>query len=120
MRKANIPLVTNHALNASFYSSPQELVQIFVYSIQAVISGTPTGSVYLQASADPLTNNQPPGPTPTNWTTVANSSFTVAAAGTVMWNVTDVGYNWVRVGYTDSSGGASTATMTVTANIKGV
>ena len=36
----------------------------------------------------------------------------VSAAGNYMWNVTDVMYNYVRVVYTDTSSGTSTAIVT--------
>jgi hypothetical protein len=50
--------------------------------------------------------------TPTNWVDITNSPYAVSAAGNYMWNVFDTMYNWVRVVYTDSSGGTSTAVIT--------
>lgn len=93
----------------------------------AIISGTPNGTLKLQASNDPETNdtqynstNLPPAQGPVNWVDILDSTFTVSAAGEVMWNVDAVGYNYVRVVFTDASGGSSTATMNIIFNGKGV
>ena len=109
-------------MNTNLTSSAFNLNQIYGYCIQAVWTGTPTGTFKLQASADPsdiqLRNaNQQP----VNWTDVANSSQAVTIAGSYMWNVTEIMYGWVRLVYTDTSSGASTAVLTVsTINTKGV
>ena len=107
-------------MNTTLNSQALQLENMFGYAIQIVFTGTPTGTFKLQSSCDPVTKaNQVFGAnglvtyTPTNWTDIANSSFTVAAAGNVEWNVTDVGYNYVRVVYTDGSSGGSTAIVTV-------
>lgn len=111
-------------LSANRTSSAMPLKNIVLYSIQATITGTPTGTVKLQASADPETNDTMPDgspkPSPTHWTDITDSTFTVLAAGNVMWNVREIGYNYVRVVYTDASSGASTAVMTAVLNAKGV
>lgn len=99
-----------------------------MYAMAAIITGTPTGTIQIQASNDPETNdtqynvagNRPPSTAPTNWVTIANSPFSVTSAGESMWNVQAVGYNYVRVQYIDSSGGTSTATMNIVFNGKGV
>lgn len=97
------------------------LKSIVLYSIAAIITGTPNGTLKLQASNDPETNDtQPSTNVPTNWADIANSSFTVTTAGETMWNIQDVGYNYVRVVYTDASGGTSTATMSIVYNGKGI
>ena len=107
-------------MNTTLNSQALQLENMFGYAIQIVFTGTPTGTFKLQSSCDPVTKaNKVFGAngavvyTPTNWTDIANSSFTVAAAGNVEWNVTDVGYNYVRVVYTDGSSGGSTAIVTV-------
>jgi hypothetical protein len=101
--------------------------------MSAIITGTPTGTIQIQASNDPETNDtqtptattpgakpvNPPAVGPVNWVTIANSPFVVTGPGENMWNVNFAGYNFVRVQYLDSSGGASTATMTIIFNGKG-
>lgn len=120
MKTCNFPLVTAQPLNVSFNSQPFQLGQVLGYCIQAVVTGTPTGTVKLQASCDPIANSLiPTTMPPIHWTDVANSSFVLSASGSEMWNVTSSMYTWVRLVYTDSSGGTSTATMTAIANDKG-
>ena len=103
-----IPAATR--MNTTINSTPMNLVSIYGFSIQVVWTGTPTGSFKLQASSDvadsQLANAQM---LPTNWSDVTNSSYAVTAAGNYMWNVSDAMYTWVRVVYTDTSGGVSTA-----------
>lgn len=120
--KPNI-IAASTRMNTTINSTPCQLKNMFGDSIEVVFTGTPTGSFKLQASNDPNDQIDPTTflPGPVNWTDVAGSSQSVAAAGNVMWNVTDVMYNFVRVVYTDTSSGASTATITVsTFNGKGV
>lgn len=101
---------------------------MFGFAIQLVFTGTPTGNFKLQSSCDPVPKanlvigaNGAVVYTPANWTDVADSTFTVAAAGNVMWNFRGSDFNYVRVVYTDTSGGTSTAIVTVaTFNGKGI
>lgn len=126
MRVVNIPNIIpeNTVLNTNINSAAIPLYQIFGYSIQAVFTGTPTGTFKLQASDDPVPQAAQAASgvyTATNWTDIANSSQSVTAAGSIIWNVSEVMYNYVRVVYTDGSGGASTAIVTAsTANLKGI
>lgn len=125
MRVFNKQILTAQPLNVSFNSPASALKSIILYTMAINITGTGTGSVRLQASNDPETNDTQPGgipfPAPTHWADVTNSTFAVAAGVTeVMWNVRDVGYNYVRVVYTDLSSGASTATASIIINGKGV
>jgi len=128
MRVFNQQIATNVPLNANYNSPYVPLRSIYTYCVTAVITGTPAGTIQIQASNDPETNdtqynttyNLPPATAPTNWVTIADSPFTVSSAGEQMWNVNYCGYNYVRVQYLDSSGGSSTATMTITFNGKGV
>ena len=128
MRTINKTLATAIPLNANYNSPYQPLKSIYTYAMSAIITGTPTGTLKIQASNDPETNdtqyntgsNLPPTVQPVNWVDIANSSFSVSSAGETMWNVNAVGYNYVRVVYTDASGGTSTATMVIIFNGKGV
>jgi hypothetical protein len=133
MRTINKTISTTVPLNANFSSPYQQLKSIYMYTMAAIITGTPTGTISIQASNDPETNDtqtniatvagqsssNPPSKAPINWVTITNSTFVVTTAGETMWNVRDIGYNYVRVQYIDSSGGASTATMTIIFNGKG-
>lgn len=127
MKTFNQQVVSNILLNANYDSPYVPLRQIYTYCMAAIITGTPTGTLTLQASNDPETNdtqtNQTSGVNPavgpSNWVTIANSSFAVSSAGETMWNVNFVGYNYVRVHYVDGSSGASTARMKIIFNGKG-
>lgn len=122
MRVFNKTIATVVPLNANYNSPSVPLLQVYTYAIQAIITGTPTGTISLQASNDPVLNtisNSRPLTEPTDWNTIANSTFTVTTSGTQFWNVNYTGYNYVRVIYTDSSSGSSTATMTIIFNGKG-
>ena len=127
MRTFNKQITTNQLLNASYNSPYTPLKNIYTYSVAAIITGTPTGTIKLQASNDPETNDTQTNSTglipavgPTNWVDIANSSFSLSAAGETMWNVNAVGYNYVRVVYTDGSSGTSTARLAIIVNCKGV
>lgn len=121
MRVFNEQIATDLDLSADQVSTFVPLKSTFMYSIAANISGVPTGTLTLEASNDPETNDtQPSTNNPTNWAFITGSTFTVTAAGTSMWNVHDVAYNYVRVRYVDASSGSSTATMNIVVNSKGV
>ena len=119
MRVNNIQniIAASTRMNATINSAAVQLNQVFSFSIQVFFTGTPTGSFKLQASCDANSGNN----NPINWTDVANSSFSVSAAGNVQWDYSTPGFNWVRVVYSDGSSAASTAIITTaTANIKGI
>lgn len=120
MRVYNKKIASAQVLNADWQSQAQQLQQMSGYAIQVEINGTPTGAFKLQSSNDPYLNMLPADQQPTNWTDIANSSFSVSASGSVFWNVSSVYYNWVRVVFTDGSSGTSTATATGTLNAKGM
>lgn len=130
MKRYNTPNIipASTVMATTIDSLAMQLEDMVNFSIQIVFTGTPTGSFKLQASDDPVPKpSQVFGPngvvtyTPSNWTDVANSSFTVAAAGNVCWDYNNCGFNYVRVVYTDTSGGSSTAIITsATFNGKGI
>ena len=123
MRVYNKPVIipANTIMNTTINSQALELLNMYGYSIQVVFTGTPTGTFKLQASSDPVNGVSSGLNTPVNWTDVANSSQSLTAAGNYMWNVFDVMYNWVRLVYQDTSGGTSTAIITVSQfNGKGI
>jgi len=123
MRTYNEPLFTGTRMNTTLHSAATETAKIFGFAIQAVYTGTPTGTLFLEGSADPSGDFASPTNAtnvPTNWSTIANSAQAVTAAGNFLWNVADVEYNWVRLSYTDTSGGTSTALLTARINAKGI
>lgn len=123
MRTWNKQIATAIPLNANYNSPASPLKNIFGYAIAAIVTGTPGGNIKLQASNDPETNDAMPlgipEPAPTHWVDIKDSTFVLTAAGETMWNVSEIGYNYVRVVYTDTSSGGSTAVMTIIVNAKG-
>ena len=120
MNVANIPMVTNALMNTTIRSPAIPLPNIYGYAVQAVYTGTPTGTLTLECSADAFkyANDAQPQ-VPVNWDTITDSPFTVTSAGIYVWNVTGCFYNFVRLVYTDASGGTSTARLTAVINVKG-
>lgn len=118
MRLLNEKLADSQDASTSFNSTQGLLASVFGYDIQAVITGTVTGTMKLQGSCDPVPDaNFKVATFPViNWTDIASSSASVTGAGIVNYNVAESFYNWVRVVYTAASG---TGTITVTLNTKG-
>jgi hypothetical protein len=119
-----MPPLPGTVLNTTVYGPAMQLYNMYGYAIQVVWSGTPTGTWKLQASSDPVPQGSSSQPLtnyqPTHWSDITDSPFSVTIAGDYMWNVYDVMYNWVRLVYTDTSGGTSTARITdATFNGKG-
>ena len=117
-------LVTNYAvlsaadLASSQTSAPINLYQVYMYSIQSVITGSPVGSIKLQVSNDYNIPQTPNGaPTPTNWTDVATSVTAINGATSILWEDPNTSYAWVRVVYTKTSG---TGSLSARINTRGV
>lgn len=108
--------------NATLYSEPVELRHLDEYALQLAISGggTPTGTFILQASnSDPLipvTGVQSVDASAMTWTDVDGSSIAITTDGNKMWNASGVGYLWVRIKWTKTSG---TGNAVATFNGKG-
>lgn len=109
MKSNSITMMTGGVMTgtSTIVSDAIPLDQIIAFAIQAVYTGTPVGTIKLQASCDaPERTNQTSNgtSTPMNWTDVIDSPYAVSGAGTFMWNVTTSGYRFVRVVYTNTSG----------------
>lgn len=105
MRVCNDLIFNNADMSGSLNSTPFLLDQNYGYSIQLTWTGTSVGTFTLQLSNDVGTDQFGAGVT--NWTTLANSSNAVSAAGTLAYNVNLAFYKWVRVVYTRTSGGTA-------------
>lgn len=100
--------------------APVDARYVWQASVQGVFTGSPVGTLKLQASNDVAAAGDQSPFTPTNWTTVAQVSvsgsgtyyvFDLEAATTR--RVVGVCYSWIRVEYTATSGSG-----TVTAVLK--
>jgi hypothetical protein len=120
MNVFNEQIIVNATMNTTILSPAVPLVNLFGYTVQAVYAGNPNGSIKLQGSVDAFkyaTPNQPE--VPMNWNDIDRSNFVITSAGIYTWNVTNAFYTFVRVVYTDASGGTSTGVLNVTINPKG-
>ena len=73
-------------------------------SIQTIFTGAPVGTMKLQCSNSltyATTGQQPITPV---WTDIQDSSISVAAAGNILYNITNLSYDLIRVVYTRTSG----------------
>lgn len=119
MRVVNKKIITDSIMNTTITSPAIPLEQIFGYAVQASFTATPTGTAKLQASVDPVISSEPGEKQPTHWDDIPASVTIFNSAGTFTWNVSEVQYTWVRIIYTDGSGGTSTALLNVQINLKG-
>lgn len=120
MKAMNEQILTASPMNVNIASAAIDVRFNFGYALQAVYTGsTISGTLKLQGSCDPATGYSPIGG-PTNWTDISNSSVVISAAGSQLYNVTDVMYNWVRLVYTDASSGTSDGVLTAIINVKGI
>lgn len=100
---------------ATLTSDPIYLEHQFGFALQAVYTGTPTGTLKLQASCDEGTNDNGAGVT--NWTDISGATAALAgAAGNSFFNISDVHYKWARLVYTRTGG---VGTLTAQVNSKG-
>ncbi len=104
-------------VDGSLTTNAYDLSHMTLVSITATLSGghSPVGSLKLQGCNDSGRN----GSVLTNWfdiTAPVSSVSAVSDDGSTTWNYTNIGYKWIRLVYTRSSG---FATFLVRCNVKG-
>jgi hypothetical protein len=100
-------IILNIPTLATTTSASIDLSNIVAFSIQFTWTGTPTGTVSINASCDG-----------TNWTLIPNSSAaTGGAAGNFLVNYFEAGFRYIQAVYTNTSG---TGTVIAVYNGKGV
>jgi len=121
MLSTPIPLVAAASMGADVYTNGIWLRNMNLYSIQAVWTGSPVGSIQLEISDDPvplvsspLTAN--PAANVVNWSLFSGTNIVVTGAGSYFWRVGSVSELWVRCHYIYTSGSGS---LLVQAMIKG-
>lgn len=107
MRANEYPnLVVNGDMSSNINSNVMPVVQGQIGAIQAIWTGTPTGTLKLQISNDMIV-----------WTDYSGSSVSLTgSAGNFLWNLLSMGYNYIQLIYTASS---STGTLNATSSYKG-
>lgn len=94
---------------ATLTSGTADLDGMQGYSVQCTFTGTATGTLTLQGSDDPVA--EPNLSRIVNWTDTS-SAQALAAPGSILFNVSDVQYKWVRLVYAKTAGtGAITANL---------
>lgn len=93
-------------MSSTITSLPVNIDEAVSYSFQAVMTGTPVGTISLLGSNDTVLSS---AAGPVNWTTISDSVSSVTGPGTVLINVELPAYSYVHMVYTPISG---TGTMT--------
>lgn len=93
-------------------SAAIETNQWFMFSVQALGTGTIAGAMKVQGSNDPGSNLGVN--TPTHWVDIPTVTVTLAALIGII-PATNCAYNWIRIVFT-SSGGAGNITALVKGN----
>ena len=122
MRTFNHLIFNNVSMSGSVTtgSAPVRLERIEGYACQAVMTSATssggfvvgtgvTGTLKLQASCDPVALPHTPVDVVTNWTDISGSSNSVQFSGSlsVVWNASQVYYNYVRLVYVGTNGSGS-------------
>jgi hypothetical protein len=97
-----LPNDTAVPMTANYQTTPLKTERTEFVSIQAVWTGTPSGSFTIQLSNDPTDNPS----VVSNWTDYTGSAFVVSAGGTYVWNM-QCAAKWFRLNYNFTSGTGS-------------
>lgn len=108
-------------MSASFNSDPFAVIRMDQCALTATVSSasTLTGTLTVECCNDE--GNNATGDASgvsglTNWVTIANTSQAITGNGSTTWNLSNMGYRWVRVAWTRSGG---SGTLAIRANAKG-
>lgn len=121
MRVNNIAIFTNGDMSGNLTSQAFSLYQVYIWSAQFTFTGAPVGTLSVQVSDDPGSENTGDSQTPTHWTNLTQAApnalpIAIAAAGDATINSDPAGYNWIRFIYTFTGG---TGSMSGQLNTKG-
>ena len=107
MKNVLTEIIPSRNINPSYDGAAIDTSQVIYASLQVVATGTtPTFSVKLQASNDvPPTGTMGVGTwTPTNWSDISGATVSFTDVGAKMIPVTLIGYRYIRVVETYTSG----------------
>ena len=100
-KRITTTLVTDGDMSGSVNSTALDLHEVSDFAIQAVWTGTPTGTLVLQGSCD----NVELGTDVTNWVNITDSSYTVTVSDSnYLWDYSDAAFLWVRLAWTNTTG----------------
>lgn len=106
MRPSTVLAIENEdASDNNIESDPIKTEFVVMASLQAVSTGTSTGTVKIQVSNDPITA------VPTNWTDLSGATVNVTAASKVIIPKYDSCYNWTKIVYTKNNGDTGTLSV---------
>ena len=101
-------------MSADIISAVVDLGGIDLGSIQSVFTGSPAGSLVLEISNDIITPGADPNANVTHWDAYGNAQ-TVAAAGSYTFNISNMGYKWLRLHFIHSGGSSGALNSTLVA-----
>lgn len=113
MKKEAVPIYVNQDMTGSSKSIGIDINQEFAWSIQAVWTGAPVGTLTIEVSNDIVpvapSSTNPVGPNPAanvvNWSTYTGSSVVVSGTSGNWMYISQLGpYRWVRLSYAATSG----------------
>lgn len=104
-------ILVNESMASSFESSILALDFVNFFSVQAVFTGSPSGTFKIQVSNDVNSS-------PSNWSDLGDSSQAISAAGDIMWDISSAGYKWAKVVYTRTSGSGTCNAVAITKDMK--
>lgn len=115
MRPINEQVLTAADASKDEASAPIRADQLFYMSVQAIMTGTSSGTLKLQFSNDPCEGSiGQKVPVPTNWSDIANASVTITGtAGVFAIPKTELCYRFVRVMFAKNNGASGTVTATI-------
>lgn len=108
-------------MQSSIVSDPVWLAHIVNFSVQAVYTGSPNGTLKLQGSNDQGAKDGLSSQVSiSNWSDISGASESVTGAGNVLFNVENAGYRWFRLVWTDSASGSPSTLTSARFNVKGI
>ena len=114
MTTAQEIIISAQSMAADIISSVIDLGNVDLGSIQSVFSGAPAGSLYLEISNDIIPVGSDPNSNVTHWDTYGNAQ-TIAAAGSYTFNISNMGYKWLRLHFAHTGGSSGSLTSTLAA-----
>lgn len=110
---------TNLNINAASAAVDQHglvipALQLIMASAQAVVTGTSTGTLNIQAS-----NDQPSGvdanglPVVSHWSNISGATIAIAGAGNYLIPKIDVCYAWIRADFVHANSASGTISVNV-------